>query len=283
MPDQPAPDQSAQDQSAPPVLGTTVLHSIENGVATITLNRPDSANAILPEMRNLIIDLLGAADGDVEVRAVQIRSNGRHFCSGADVGGIATARQTGPVVGDGMRRIMSGAQRLIAAVLDCSKPVLGVVQGPAAGMGAHLAFACDLVVAADSAIFLEPFLQRGIVVDAGGAYMLPRRIGLQRAKELAFLGEKIPAADAKELGLVNRVVPADQLQATADELLHRLANMPTTAVSLTKRLFNRSMDGDRAAAFLEEAMAQELQSRSHDAAEGIKAFGERRTPEFKGY
>ena len=216
------------------------------------------------------------------MRVVALRSEGRHFCSGADIGGISAAQAGDPAVGDGMRRIMQGAQRLVAAVLDCAKPVVAVVQGPAAGLGAHLVFACDMVVASESAYFLEPFLLRGIVVDAGGAYLLPRLVGMQRAKELAFLGEKLSAADAKDLGLVNRVAPADELDSVAEELLGRLAAAPTTALSLTKRLFNRSLDGDRAASFLEEAMAQELQSHSDDAREGVTAFMERRPPEFRG-
>jgi 2-(1,2-epoxy-1,2-dihydrophenyl)acetyl-CoA isomerase len=158
-----------------------------------------------------------------------------------------------------------------------------VVQGPAAGLGAHLAFACDLVVAADTAYFLEPFLLRGLVVDAGGAYLLPRLVGMQRAKELAFLGDKLPAHDARQLGLVNRVVAPDDLEATAAQLLARLALAPTSALTFTKQLFNASLDGDRAASFLAEAMAQELQSHSHDATEGISAFAERRDPEYRGY
>jgi 2-(1,2-epoxy-1,2-dihydrophenyl)acetyl-CoA isomerase len=265
------------------VLGTTVLHDVADGVATITLNRPDAGNAIQPEQRDVIIELLEAADNDPDVRAVALRSQGRHFCTGADLGSIAATRGGEPRVGDGMRRIMHGAQRLIAAVLDCPKPVVAVVQGAAAGLGAHLVFACDLVVASDAAYFLEPFLLRGIIVDGGGAYLLPRLIGLQRAKELAFLGDRLPASDAKDLGLVNRVVPAEDLDAAAAELVGRLAASPTSALALTKRLFNRSLDSDRAAAFLEEAMAQELQSKAHDAAEGVRAFGERRDPEFLGY
>jgi 2-(1,2-epoxy-1,2-dihydrophenyl)acetyl-CoA isomerase len=264
------------------VVGRTVLYGLEDGVATITLNRPEAANALLPEQRDAIIDLLAAADPDPDVRVVALRAAGRHFCSGADVGSIR-AGNAAPRVGDGMRRITNGAQRLIAAVLDCPKPVVAVVQGAAAGLGAHLAFACDLVVASEGVAFLEPFLLRGIVVDAGGAYLLPRLIGLQRAKELAFLSDKLAAADAKDLGLVNRVVPADELDQVAAELLERLARAPTSALSLTKRLFNRSLDGDRAASFLAEAMAQELQSRSHDATEGITAFIERRPPRFQGH
>jgi 2-(1,2-epoxy-1,2-dihydrophenyl)acetyl-CoA isomerase len=264
-------------------LGDTVLYEVDNGVATITMNRPDAGNALLPEQRDAIIDLLAAASTDREIRVVALRAQGRHFCTGADVGSIRGAQSAEPIVGDGMRRIQAGAQRLIAAVLDCSKPVVAVVQGPAAGLGAHLAFACDLVVAADTAYFLEPFLLRGLVVDAGGAYLLPRLVGLQRAKELAFLGDKLPATDARDLGLVNRVVPADQLDAVAGELLARLAAAPTTALGLTKQLFNRSLDGDRAGSFLAEAMAQEMQSHSFDSTEGVTAFVERRPPAYRGH
>ena len=139
-----------------------------------------------------------------------------------------------------MRKIMNGAQRLVAAVLDCGKPVIAVVNGAAAGIGAHLALAADLVVAAEDASFVEVFVRRGLVVDGGGAYLLPRRIGMQKAKELAFFGDKLPAAEALALGLVNRVVPAAELDAAADEFARRLAAGPTTAISLTKRLLNAS-------------------------------------------
>ncbi|WP_235489299.1 enoyl-CoA hydratase/isomerase family protein, partial [Frankia sp. AvcI1] len=228
-------------------LGTTVLHSVEGGIATITLNRPDAANAIQPAMRDVIIELLAQADADPEVRVVVLASNGRHFCSGADVTGIAASRAQGAEkrVTDAMRRIMTGAQRLVSSVLDCGKPVIAVVQGPAAGLGAHLAYASDLVVAAEGAVFVESFVLRGLVVDAGGAYLLPRRIGMQKAKELAFFGEKLPASEALALGLVNRVVPAEELAATAAGFAERLAGAATSAIALTKRLFNESPDVDR--------------------------------------
>ena len=258
-------------------LGTSVLHELRDGISTITLNRPDAANAVLPEMRDTIIDLLAAADPDPAVRVVAIRANGRHFCSGADVGSIAAgAREGGPLVGDGMRRIMQGAQRLVAAVLDCPKPVLAVVQGTAAGLGAHLAYACDLVVASEAASFLEPFLSRGLVVDAGGTYLLPRLVGMQRAKELMFLAERLQPEQAREMGLVNRVVPAAELDQAADELLTKLAGMPTSALGFTKRLVNATFESDRAETFLAEAAFQELQSHSHDAHEGVTSFLERR-------
>lgn len=260
-----------------------VLHTVGDGVARITLNRPEAANAIAPEARDRIIALLQQADADPEVRVVVLAANGRHFCAGADVTRIHAGSSEPKRVGDGMRRIMGGAQRLIAAVLDCGKPVIAAVQGPAAGMGAHLAFAADLVVAADTATFIESFVLRGLVVDAAGAYLLPRRIGLQKAKELAFLGDKLSAQDAHDLGLVNRVVPSEELEKAVTELSERLTAAPTGAIALTKKLFNRSLDGDREESFLLEGAMQDLQSYAHDSAEGIAAFKERRTPRYLGW
>ena len=270
--------------SAEPAIEAAVLFSDGDGIRRITLNRPEAANALRPVDRDRLIELINEADEDHAVRVVVIAANGRHFCSGADVTGIARSNSgDAKRATDSMRKIMNGAQRLVAAVLDCGKPVIAVVNGAAAGIGAHLALAADLVVAADDASFVEVFVRRGLVVDGGGAYLLPRRMGMQKAKELAFFGDKLPAAEALALGLVNRVVPAAELDATADEFARRLAAGPTTAISLTKRLLNASPDGDRAAAFLAEAMAQEIQSTAEDSREGVRSFMERRPPEFRGF
>jgi 2-(1,2-epoxy-1,2-dihydrophenyl)acetyl-CoA isomerase len=267
------------------VEAKAVLSEDRDGIRRITLNRPEAANALRPDDRNALIDLLTDADADPSVRVVVIAAAGRHFCAGADVRAMAGSRSAGDEkrVGDTMRKIMGGAQRLIAAVLDCGKPVIAVVQGPAAGIGAHLAYAADLVVASEEATFVESFVRRGLVVDGGGAYLLPRRIGMQKAKELVFFGDALPAAEAHALGLVNRVVPADQLDAAADELAVRLASAATSAIALTKRLLNDSPDTDRAGAYLAEGMAQEIQSGAHDSGEGIRSFVERRQPEYRGY
>ncbi|MFP3991768.1 enoyl-CoA hydratase-related protein, partial [Streptomyces sp. E11-3] len=186
------------------------------------------------------------------------------------------------VPGDVARTIRQGAQRLIAAVLDCEKPVIAAVNGTAAGIGAHLAFACDLVIAAEQAKFIEVFVRRGLVPDGGGAYLLPRLIGPQRAKELMFFGDSVPAVEAERIGLVNRVVPGEDLEKTARAWAERLAQGPTRALALTKQLVNASLDGDRTAAFAAEASAQEINMTTRDANEGVASFVERRTPRYNG-
>jgi len=261
-----------------------LLQKSDGGVLTITLNRPEAANAIRPDDRDALIQLFAAADADADIRVVVLRANGKHFCSGADVVKLADGHAKNVKrVTDPMRRIMTGAQRLIAAVLDCGKPVITVVHGAAAGIGAHLAYASDLVIATEAAYFAESFVKRGLVVDGGGAYLLPRLIGMQRAKELVFFGEKLSASQAFGLGLVNRLVAEDELEAVLTDFTDRLATAATSSISLTKRLFNSSLDGDRAAAFLAEAMAQEIQSYSADAKEGVRSFVERRPAEFHGW
>lgn len=259
---------------------TGVLHTLDAGVTHLTLNRPEALNALTPDQRDLLIDLLADASADPEVRAVVVTGTGRGFCAGADLrGGTAGGER---VAGDVARVIRTGAQRLIAAVLDCEKPVIAAVNGTAAGLGAHLALACDLVLAAESAKFIEVFVRRGLVPDGGGAYLLPRLIGPHRAKELMFFGDALPAADAQRIGLVNRVVPDAELDKTARDWAARLAVGPTRALALTKQLVNASLDGDRAAAFAAEAAAQEINMTTADAQEGVRSFVERRSPEYRG-
>ncbi|MGW2236169.1 enoyl-CoA hydratase/isomerase family protein [Streptomyces sp. NPDC001759] len=261
-----------------PVTG--VLHTVDAGVAHLTLDRPEALNALTPDQRELLIELLADASADPGVRAVVVTGTGRGFCAGADLRGGAAGGER--VAGDVARMIRTGAQRLIAAVLDCEKPVIAAVNGTAAGLGAHLALACDLVLAAESAKFIEVFVRRGLVPDGGGAYLLPRLIGPHRAKELMFFGDALSAADAERIGLVNRVVSDAELDKTARDWAGRLAVGPTRALALTKQLVNASLDGDRAAAFAAEAAAQEINMTTADAQEGVRSFVERRSPEYRG-
>ncbi|HEX2576337.1 MAG TPA: enoyl-CoA hydratase-related protein [Aquihabitans sp.] len=266
-----------------------VRHQVDDrGVAWITLDRPDVKNAISPDQRDRVVALLAEASADLGIRAVVIGATGDAFCTGAD---LRARRPPAPRpddapargVGEIAKMIREGAQALIAAVLDCEKPVIAKVGGTAAGIGAHLAFACDLVVAADDVRFIEVFARRGLVPDGGGAYLLPRRIGVQKTKELMFFGDDLPASEAAALGLVNRVVPAAELDAAVDEWAGRLAVGPTRALALTKALVNRSLESDRATAFADEATAQELNMGTADANEGVAAFVERRTPAYRGW
>jgi 2-(1,2-epoxy-1,2-dihydrophenyl)acetyl-CoA isomerase len=257
-----------------------ILHATDNAVSWITLNRPEAMNALTPDQRDHLIRLLSDASADPAVRAVVVTATGRGFCTGADLRGASAGGER--VAGDVARTIRLGAQRLVAAVLDCEKPVIAAVNGTAAGLGAHLALACDLVLAAEGARFIEVFVRRGLVPDGGGAYLLPRLVGLHRAKELMFFGDALSAADAERLGLVNRVVPAADLEKTAREWAERLAAGPTRALALTKHLVNTSLDADRATAFAAEAAAQEINMTTADAREGVASFVERRTPHYEG-
>ncbi|MCX5376707.1 enoyl-CoA hydratase/isomerase family protein [Streptomyces sp. NBC_00091] len=260
-----------------------ILHRVDANVSWITLNRPDAMNALTWDQRERVIALLADASADPGIRAVVVTATGKGFCAGADLRSSGpSSTTTDRVVGDISRMIRQGAQRLITAVLDCEKPVIAAVNGTAAGIGAHLALACDLVIAAEPARFIEVFVRRGLVPDGGGAYLLPRLLGPQKAKELLFFGDAVPAQEAARLGLVNKVVPADELEAAARDWAERLAQGPTRALALTKQLVNASLDSDRATALAAEATAQELNMATADANEGVAGFVERRTPKYLG-
>jgi 2-(1,2-epoxy-1,2-dihydrophenyl)acetyl-CoA isomerase len=270
-------------------LDEQLQHRVEGEVAWITLNRPEAKNAVTPAQRDRMIELLDEASASLHVRAVVIGATGDAFCTGADLraGGNPTPPRPDHApdraAGDVARMIQRGAQRLISAVLDCEKPVIAAVNGTAAGLGAHLCWASDLVIAAEEARFIEVFIRRGIAPDAGGAYLLPRLIGPQKAKELIFFGDDLSAPDAHRLGLVNKVVPRHDLDTAVADWAGRLASLPTKAISLGKWLINRSLESDRRTAFDEEAWAQEIVVSTHDAGEGIASFRERRKPEFRGW
>jgi 2-(1,2-epoxy-1,2-dihydrophenyl)acetyl-CoA isomerase len=261
-----------------------------DGVAWITLNRPDAGNAMTADMRNQIADWLDAISADYTVRAVVISGTGeKGFCTGADLRGGRMQHAPRPegvperMVGDASRMIRTGWQRLVGAILDCEKPVIAGVNATAAGGGCHLALACDLVIMAEEARFIEVFIRRGIIPDAGGCYLLPRLVGPQKAKELMFFGDDVSAADALAMGLVNRIVPRADLPAALEEWATRLASMPTKAIGVTKGLINRSFESSRPIALTEEAWGQELVNGTDDAREGMLSFAERRPPAFKGW
>jgi 2-(1,2-epoxy-1,2-dihydrophenyl)acetyl-CoA isomerase len=273
-----------------------VLWEVEpTGVAWLTLNRPQAGNALTADQRGVMLDILEDAGNDLDVRAIVLTASGdRHFCTGGDLRVAAQAgepekpkhpdapaRPAGSVM-RGLERHL-GAQRFIAALQDCPKPIIAAVNGTAAGLGAHVAFACDLIVAADTARFIEIFVRRGVIPDGGGPFLVTRLVGPQKAKELFFFGDDVPAEEALRIGLVNRVAPAARLRDEVRAWAERLAEGPTVAYGLTKRLVNSAMESGREAAFRAEAMALEVTMQSHDSSEGVNAFVERRSVEFTGW
>jgi 2-(1,2-epoxy-1,2-dihydrophenyl)acetyl-CoA isomerase len=264
--------------------------SIDGGIARVTIDRADAGNSLTAEMRDHLADVFDELSATLGVRAVVLTGAGpRHFCTGAGLGGAQKPAPPRPAdapdkaLGDVSRMIRRGWQRLVASILDCEKPVVAAVNGTAAGGGANLVLACDLVVMAEEARLIEIFVRRGIIPDAGGCYLLPRIVGPQRAKQLMFLGDELSAVDCERWGIANQVVPAAELGAAVDALAGRLAAAPTKAVGMTKWLVNRSFESSRHSAFEEEALAQEAVTATADMAEGIAAFGERRSPEFRGW
>jgi len=267
-----------------------IRYSVADGVATITIDAVDQGNSLNGMMRDHLADRFDWASADLAVRVVVLTAAGdRHFCTGANLGGPQPPGPElpegapRPAMGDTARMIRRGWQRLVCSILDCEKPVIAAVNGTAAGGGAQLVLAADLVVMAEHAKLVEVFVRRGILPDAGGAYLLPRIVGPQIAKELMFLADDVPAERCQQLGIANRVVPGADLAATVDELAGRLATSPTKALGLTKWLLNRSFESSRQTALEEEAVAQELLMSSQDFREGLDAFRERRAPEFRGW
>ncbi len=269
-------------------LDDLVRYEVADGIARITIDREDARNALTWDMRDRLGDLFEQASDDLAVRVVVLTGTGRAFCAGADL------RKPQPMsprpddapkyaAGDVTQLLQRGWQRLTSTVLDCAKPVICALNGVAAGGGAQLALACDLVIASDAASLVEVFVDRGIVPDAGAAYLVTRLVGPHRAKELFFLGDKVRGDDLARIGLVNRVVPAAELDAAVEELATRLASAPTKAIAITKQLVNKAYESDRTTALWDEAVGQEIAQASHDAGEGVRAFVERREPDFKGW
>jgi 2-(1,2-epoxy-1,2-dihydrophenyl)acetyl-CoA isomerase len=246
-------------------------------VVTVTVNRPDRKNAMTTDMLRELHAVIVAVGADEEDRVLVITGAGDAFCSGADVQGLAGASTLHPIVG--MRRTGDA----VLALHRLPKPTIAKVGGVAAGMGCNLALSCDLIVAADTARFSEIFSKRGLSLDFGGSWLLPRLIGLHRAKELALFGDVISAQEAAEMGLVNRVVPRADLDAFVDDWATRLAAGPPLALSMTKTMLNNSFAVSMEQAVEDEARSQAVNFATADTAEAIAAFLGKREPRFTGH
>jgi 2-(1,2-epoxy-1,2-dihydrophenyl)acetyl-CoA isomerase len=253
-------------------------------VGRITLDRPDAKNALTIEMRDAIVDSVRDARDDPDVRALLITGPGDAFCAGMDLSASTVAKASEP---DYQTRSTSealrvGVQAFIRELWELDKPTVACVNGAAVGPGAHLALACDFVLVHDRTRFLWSFAKWGLVVDAGGAYLLPRLVGLPRAKAMVMLGEGATGQEAVDLGLAYRCVAEEELAGVASELAARLAAGPTRSLGLSKRLLNETFETDLAHSLELVGAYQSLAATSSDLAEGMAAFKDRRDPNFSG-
>jgi enoyl-CoA hydratase/carnithine racemase len=250
----------------------------EGGVVRLTLNRPDALNSITGPMWGDLVDVFRDVAANPGDRVLVITGAGKGFCAGVDLVHMGVPRDAG-----GQLEYMRIMGRAAQALHDIPQPTIAAVNGAAAGAGANLAFGCDLVVAADTARFSEIFVQRGVSIDFGGSWLLPRRVGLHRAKELTFLAEVIDAAEAERLGLVNRVVPAHHLADEVRAITDRLLQMAPVALAQTKRLLDASATSSFAEALDAESAAQVVNFATDDAKEAVRAFRDKRPPNFTGH
>lgn len=256
----------------------TLLFDLEDHVATITLNRPATLNAMSKKMFDELPVAFRAVAADPEVRCVVVTGAGGAFCSGAD---LSDPENLVTSAFEGADRVRS-MNELVRLVIDCPKPTISKVDGVAAGAGASLALGCDLIVATPRSRFIQVFVKRGLVVDFGGSWILTRQLPLNKAKELALLGDEIDGAAADRLGLLNRLCSETEIDAVVSDLATRLAALPPRAVMAIKRNLNRAADLTLAESLADEEASQALAFMSEDTREAVMAFFEKRDPKFTG-
>tara|TARA_B110000027_G_scaffold60349_1_gene65004 strand:- start:4958 stop:5755 length:798 start_codon:yes stop_codon:yes gene_type:complete len=259
-------------------MSNTIQLKIKNKIAFITLNRPEVFNSFNREMALALQDSFDACEANDAVRAIVLSGKGKAFCAGQDLKEVTT-----PEINPGFKKILEEHYNpIITRIREIKKPVIAAVNGVAAGAGANIALACDIVIADERASFIQAFSLIGLVPDSAGTYFLPRLIGFQKALALAMLGDKIGAKEAEKLGMIYRYVSSEEFEETVNKLAIKLANMPTNALGKIKELFNKSMNNS-----LEEQLAMESKyqieaAESNDYKEGVAAFIEKRKPNFKG-
>ena len=258
---------------------STILSKIENNIGYINLNRPDAFNSFNREMALLLQQTLDDFSTNTAVRAIVITGNGKAFCAGQDLKEVIS-----PELNPGFRAILEEHYNpIITRIRTIEKPILAAVNGVAAGAGANIALACDVVLASENASFIQAFSKIGLVPDSAGTFFLPRLIGFQKASALCMLGDKVSALDAEKMGMIYKAIPADEFETEVQKTAETLANLPTLALGLTKRLLNQSLSNDLTTQLQAEGNLQIQASESHDFKEGVAAFVEKRKPEFKGF
>jgi 2-(1,2-epoxy-1,2-dihydrophenyl)acetyl-CoA isomerase len=255
-----------------------IQKSTDGGVVTLTMNRPDVLNSCNRAMVAELTDAFAETVDDADVRCVVLTGAGRAFCAGQDLAEAVPSEGDVPDIGD----IVQGYNQLIRVMRALEKPVVAAVNGVAAGAGANIALACDFVVAAEHASFIQAFAKIGLVPDNGGTFFLPRLIGMARATQLAMLAEKLTAQQALEWGLIYKVVPAADLPATVRVFAGMLAQQPTRGLGLTKRALNAAWENTLDQQLALEAELQSEAGRTHDYLEGVRAFQAKRAPRFQG-
>lgn len=256
----------------------SIVLEIKNSVAYITLNRPEVFNSFNREMALRLQDTLDACEKNDEVRAIVLTGNGKAFCAGQDLKEVTT-----PELNPGFKKILEEHYNpIITRIRSIKKPIVGAINGVAAGAGANIALACDIVVAHEKVSFIQAFSLIGLVPDSAGTFFLPRLIGFQKALAIAMLGDRISAEEADKMGMIYKVLPLESFEEDVNHLALKLANMPTKALGMIKELFNKSMTNGLDAQLALESKLQIEAAQTEDYAEGVAAFMEKRKPEFKG-
>lgn len=256
----------------------SITNEIKDKIAYLTLNRPEVFNSFNREMALLLQSELDAAEKNPEVRAIVITGNGKAFCAGQDLKEV-----TSPELNPGFKKILEEHYNpIISRIRKIEKPIIAAVNGVAAGAGANIALACDVVIASENASFIQAFSKIGLVPDSAGTFFLPRLIGFQKASALMMLGDKVSAADAEKLGMVYKTVSSENFMDEVNNIAVTMANMPTKALGLTKRLLNNSLESSLDEQLAFESKLQIEAAQSEDYAEGVDAFVNKRKPEFKG-
>jgi 2-(1,2-epoxy-1,2-dihydrophenyl)acetyl-CoA isomerase len=252
----------------------------DGAVLRITLDRPSRRNTLNHPMIDELVDVLSGAARDDQLRAIHIRGAGNDFCAGSDLSAAGSGER--PRTGDLTRRVPLQAHRVIELIGTIALPVVCTVRGWAAGLGCNLALAADFTVATDDAVFWEPFIPRGFSADSGSTWLLPRLVGLARARRMLLLGEKVSGVDAADWGMIHDAVAPAEVDAASEELLSRLAAGPTVAIGLTKQAMHTGQFTTLTQTMNQELYNLELTCRTTDFKEGVAAFRERRTPDFTG-
>jgi enoyl-CoA hydratase/carnithine racemase len=258
-----------------------LLYDVSEHIATITLNRPERLNALSPQMREELLVAVNASNSNDDVRVIVITGAGRGFCSGGDVKAMNERNESG--AGTALEETMVPARdAAVLAMRDSRVPIIAAVNGAAAGAGMNIALACDIRIAADNAKFGQTFARRGLHPDWGGTYFLPRLVGMAKACELIFTGKMIDAAEALRLGIVTEVTAADALMPAVRALAAEIAAGPPIAIRLARRAMYRNADANLREALEYETFAQNLCRETEDSKEGVRAFVEKREPQFSG-